>query len=460
MAKQIEKKWIADGAIDGSKIKLLEGQSLVIEVAGQPVELLKLNQNGSASLPQGEVPSTQAVNQAIASEVSSLNTQIQTDIQTQIAAETTARQTAISSVEQSVSAETQARQTAISSVEQSVQSAQTDISGLESDIAQEILDRQSGDSSTLSSAQSYADGKLVEAKAYSDQKVADLVASAPAVLDTLNELALALGSDPSFATTVAGQIGSVDDKVDQEILDRQSGDSSTLSSAQSYADGKLVEAKAYSDTQDAAKLLEAKAYSDSLVSAINSSIDDLDAYAQDIRSDVDDIDAYAQDIRSDLDQEILDRASADDAKLIEAKAYADQKVADLVASAPEVLDTLNELAAALNDDPSFATTIAGQIGDLDSRLDALENAPDAVIFEEDIEFIVDGVNVFNTHIDLPHLAKAVLKVGVNRLNAYKTRDYTVSVVGGVTRITWTNQLGPSGLSEISGGDYVYVTYAR
>ena len=42
--------------------------------------------------------------------------------------------------------------------------------------------------------------------------------------------------------------------------------------------------------------------------------------------------------------------------------YVDTKVADLVDSAPETLDTLNELSAALGDDPNFATTVANQIG--------------------------------------------------------------------------------------------------
>ena len=44
-------------------------------------------------------------------------------------------------------------------------------------------------------------------KTYCDTAIANLVASAPATLDTLNELALALGSDPNFATTVASSIG-------------------------------------------------------------------------------------------------------------------------------------------------------------------------------------------------------------------------------------------------------------
>lgn len=37
--------------------------------------------------------------------------------------------------------------------------------------------------------------------------VSDLVASSPATLDTLNELAAALGNDPSFATTISTALG-------------------------------------------------------------------------------------------------------------------------------------------------------------------------------------------------------------------------------------------------------------
>jgi gas vesicle protein/TolA-binding protein len=166
MARQIDKKWIADGAIDGSKIQLLEGQSIIIQVDGEAVELLKLNENGNASLPQGEVPNIDYVDTAI------------TDLQELL--------------------------------EQDIANR---ISTVEDSIAQEILDRQTGDENTL-----------VAANEYTDQKVADLVASAPEVLDTLKELADALGGDANFATTVAGQIGAIDDKVDQEIEDRQAAD--------------------------------------------------------------------------------------------------------------------------------------------------------------------------------------------------------------------------------------------
>ena len=39
----------------------------------------------------------------------------------------------------------------------------------------------------------------------------------------------------------------------------------------------------------------------------------------------------------------------------------DNAVAALVDSAPAALDTLNELAQALNDDPSFATTVTNSL---------------------------------------------------------------------------------------------------
>jgi hypothetical protein len=46
-----------------------------------------------------------------------------------------------------------------------------------------------------------------------------------------------------------------------------------------------------------------------------------------------------------------------------------------IGASPATLNTLNELAAALGDDPNFATTLAGQIAGLDGRLDDLEGSP-------------------------------------------------------------------------------------
>tara|TARA_R110001606_G_C15271752_1_gene639563 strand:+ start:284 stop:595 length:312 start_codon:yes stop_codon:yes gene_type:complete len=42
--------------------------------------------------------------------------------------------------------------------------------------------------------------------------------------------------------------------------------------------------------------------------------------------------------------------------------YVTTQISNLVDSSPATLDTLNELAAALGDDPNFATTTANSIG--------------------------------------------------------------------------------------------------
>lgn len=55
-------------------------------------------------------------------------------------------------------------------------------------------------------------GKAVSTQEYVDTKVAGLVDSAPETLNTLNELAAALGDDENFATTVATNIGKKADK--------------------------------------------------------------------------------------------------------------------------------------------------------------------------------------------------------------------------------------------------------
>ena len=55
-------------------------------------------------------------------------------------------------------------------------------------------------------------------KKYVDDRVAGLVNSAPAALDTLKELSTALGDDPNFATTMATALGNKVDKVDGKTL--------------------------------------------------------------------------------------------------------------------------------------------------------------------------------------------------------------------------------------------------
>ena len=48
---------------------------------------------------------------------------------------------------------------------------------------------------------------MIANKAYVDSKISNLVASAPTALDTLNELATALGNDANFSTTITTALG-------------------------------------------------------------------------------------------------------------------------------------------------------------------------------------------------------------------------------------------------------------
>jgi len=56
----------------------------------------------------------------------------------------------------------------------------------------------------------------------------------------------------------------------------------------------------------------------------------------------------------------------------------DERIAELVDGAPDVLNTLNELSNALGDDPNFATTIANQIGDISDTTSAIDIRVQAV----------------------------------------------------------------------------------
>jgi hypothetical protein len=60
---------------------------------------------------------------------------------------------------------------------------------------------------TQTGAQSKADAAESNAAAYTDTAISNLIDTAPSTLNTLNELAAALGDDPNFATSIATTLG-------------------------------------------------------------------------------------------------------------------------------------------------------------------------------------------------------------------------------------------------------------
>jgi hypothetical protein len=88
--------------------------------------------------------------------------------------------------------------------------------------------------SDISTAKSEA---ISSANSYTDGKVADLVDSAPALLDTLNEIAAAIADNPNYATDVANLVATKADTsyVDTEISDLDTAAQGYASAAQSAA---------------------------------------------------------------------------------------------------------------------------------------------------------------------------------------------------------------------------------
>jgi hypothetical protein len=130
--------------------------------------------------------------------------------------------------------------------------------------------------------QSYADTAEADAKSYTDDLIGDvtvdgtggntvtdriasavssLVDSSPETLDTLNELAAALGDDPNFATTVSNSIG---EKV-SKAGDTMTGD---LSLAQDPTQNLHAATKQYVDTAETDAVATAEAYTDGRETAI------------------------------------------------------------------------------------------------------------------------------------------------------------------------------------------------
>ena len=135
-------------------------------------------------------------------------------------------------------------------------------------LAQEVIDYIDAAGSTANSgANAYTDAQvaaeaaaraaadaanLATAQTYADTKIADLIDSAPAVLDTLKEIADALGNDPNLSGTLTSQISAISSGLTNEITDRQSA---VAAEAVLRANGDAAEALA---RQNADALLDGK----------------------------------------------------------------------------------------------------------------------------------------------------------------------------------------------------------
>lgn len=158
-----------------------------------------------------------------------------------------------------------------------------------------------------SAYQSYADTAESDANSYTDSLIGDvtvdgtggntvtdriatavsnLVDSAPGTLDTLNELAAALGDDPNFATTVATDIGTkvskAGDTMTGDLSLAQDPTQNLHAATKQYVDAAEAAANSYADQAEADAITSANSYTDGRETAITTAYQ---SYADTAESD-------------------------------------------------------------------------------------------------------------------------------------------------------------------------------
>jgi hypothetical protein len=185
-----------------------------------------------------------------------------------------------------------------------------------------------------------------------------LIDGAPGLLDTLNELAAAVGDDANFFSTVTSNIATAK--------------SEAISTASADATTKVNAAKTVASTALQTHALSTNVHGIADTSVLATLTDVANAVSG---AEVDQSSLAGTGLLWDgvNDQFTIDTTVA-------TKTYADNAasaaVAAVIDTAPAALDTLNELAAAINDDASYAATITTALG---NKQDKVTNVSDTEI---------------------------------------------------------------------------------
>lgn len=270
---------------------------------------------------------------------------------------------------------------------------------------------------TAPTAASATNNTQIATTAFVRTAVSNLVSSAPATLDTLNELAAALGNDANFATTITNSLSTKLDSGTASATYLTKTDASNTYFPRSASGGLLTEEEAAatylpisasSTLSLVGYLTEASASAIYLnkvdasntylpISASTNYLFNSTASATYLRRDsasslylpisassnyLFSSTASATYLRRDSASVIYaslispafsgiptapTAASSSNSTQIATTEFVKSAISNIIDFAPETLDTLNELAAAIADDPNFSTTITNS---LSSKLDS------------------------------------------------------------------------------------------
>ena len=140
------------------------------------------------------------------------------------------------------------------------------------------------------------------------------------------------------------------------------------------------------------------------------------------------------------------------------ESYVDTAISNLVDTAPTTLDTLNELAAALGDDPNFATTITNLIGTKLATAD-FNTTADSWLTTKSTTNLSEGTNLYYT--DARADARVNLQTGTNLdLSSKTTTDLAEGINLYYTQARFDSAFTAKSTTDLSEGTNLYYTDAR
>ena len=330
----------------------------------------------------------------------------------------------------------------------------------------------------------YGDYSTAFIQAYIDAKIAGVLDTAPDTLNTLNELAAAIGDDASFFATMSAANTTLQTNIDNLSTAAASARTSLQTLLQNAVDAVQADVDSNETAAASAVVAEASARGTALtnlqttlqglIDAVQADVDAnelasdnaeaaLSARITTLEADATTATAVAA-VQADVDanetaSDAAEAALSGRLDVLEAdpttKDYVDTQVAGLINAAPGVLNTLDELAAALNDDANFATTITNSIAAVQTDVDANETASDAA--EAALSTRLDTLEAD------PTTATALtngLALKADLAGATFTGDVIVDEGDGPTIKLETSQTGNAGIViNGSSGVYAYIDTA-
>ena len=348
MAQKFVKKWFQPGEIDGEIVKIKEGQSLKAMEGSSEVDLIKI-ESGKVMLKGAEA--------ALQSDISALESDIETALNS-------------------------AKSYADGKISDLVNGAPIAL-----DTLKELADKLGEEEDALNALITQVDENLQDAKDYADEKIAAIPAVDLSPYETVANVdikdAAKLLEAKQYADEKVAAIPSVDlsgyytkSEIDSEV----SGLESSISSEQSRA--MAAESALQSGLSQAvssvtiavnslqSQITQENSRAQAAEGVLDGRLDVIEPKVTAIESDMADLEGYNLDLRNDLDQEISDRAAADSAKLVEAKAYTDSKIAAIPSTDLSGFYTKSEI-------DSKESALDSKISTEKGRVDAILLASDA-----------------------------------------------------------------------------------